>query len=32
MAKQDELGWGKAIVETLDKDLKKEFPGMQGVF
>lgn len=30
VAKQDELGWGKAIVETLAKDLQKEFPGMQG--
>ena len=28
--KQDELGWGKAIVETLAKDLQKEFPGVQG--
>ena len=30
VAKQGELGWGKAIVETLAKDLQKEFPGMQG--
>jgi len=30
VAKQDELGWGKAIVETLAKDLQKEFPGIQG--
>jgi predicted nuclease of restriction endonuclease-like (RecB) superfamily len=30
VAKQDELGWGKEIVETLAKDLQKEFPGMQG--
>ena len=30
VAKQDELGWGKAIVETLAKDLQKEFPGVQG--
>jgi len=30
VAKQDELGWGKAIVETLAKDLQKEFAGMQG--
>ncbi|HLE42327.1 MAG TPA: DUF1016 N-terminal domain-containing protein [Nitrospirota bacterium] len=29
-AKQDKLGWGKAIVETLAKDLQKEFPGIQG--
>ena len=28
--KQNKLGWGKAIVETLAKDLQKEFPGMQG--
>lgn len=30
MAKQNTLGWGKAIVETLAKDLQKEFPGIQG--
>ena len=30
VAKQDELGWGKAIVETLAKDLQKEFSGVQG--
>ena len=30
MVKQDKLGWGKAIVETLAKDLQKEFPGVQG--
>ena len=30
VAKQDALGWGKAIVETLAKDLQKEFPGIQG--
>jgi hypothetical protein len=30
VAKQDELGWGKEIVETLAKDLQKEFPGIQG--
>jgi len=30
VAKQEELGWGKAIVETLAKDLQKEFPGIQG--
>lgn len=28
--KQNKLGWGKAIVETLAKDLQKEFPGIQG--
>src|SRR3970040_2907710 len=30
VAKQESLGWGKAIVETLAKDLQKEFPGIQG--
>src|SRR4030066_371048 len=30
VAKQGELGWGKAIVETLAKDWQKEFRGMQG--
>ncbi len=30
MAKQEKLGWGKAIVETLAKDLQKEFSGIQG--
>jgi len=30
VAKQDTLGWGKAIVETLAKDLQKDFPGIQG--
>ena len=29
-AKQDALGWGNAVVETLAKDLQKEFPGIQG--
>ena len=28
--KQKEYGWGKAIVETLSKDLRNEFPGLQG--
>lgn len=28
--KQQMLGWGKSVVETLSKDLQKEFPGMQG--
>jgi len=28
--KQEKLGWGKAVVETLAKDLQKEFPGMHG--
>ncbi len=30
VAKQGKLGWGKAIVETLAKDLQKEFPWIQG--
>ncbi len=30
VAKQERLGWGKAIVETLAKDLQKEFSGIQG--
>jgi hypothetical protein len=30
VAKQEKLGWGKAIVENLAKDLQKEFPGIQG--
>lgn len=28
--KQQASGWGKAVVETLSKDLQKEFPGIQG--
>jgi predicted nuclease of restriction endonuclease-like (RecB) superfamily len=28
--KQKQLGWGKAVVETLSKDLQNEFPGMHG--
>jgi predicted nuclease of restriction endonuclease-like (RecB) superfamily len=28
--KQEELGWGKSVVEALSFDLQKEFPGMQG--
>ncbi len=27
---QEKFGWGKSIVETLAKDLQKEFPGVQG--
>lgn len=27
---QNKSGWGKAIVETMAKDLQKEFPGIQG--
>lgn len=28
--KQDELGWGKAVVENLANDLQKEFPDVRG--
>lgn len=28
--KQQQLGWGKSIVETLSKDLQNEFPGIRG--
>ncbi len=28
--KQEDLGWGKAVVETLSRDLKIEFPQMTG--
>jgi len=28
--KQEQIGWGKSVVETLSKDLQKEFIGMQG--
>jgi len=28
--KQEELGWGKAVVENLSKDLQNEFPGAMG--
>jgi predicted nuclease of restriction endonuclease-like (RecB) superfamily len=28
--KQEELGWGKGIVETLSKDLRESFPGSSG--
>ncbi|MCU0285578.1 MAG: PDDEXK nuclease domain-containing protein [Acidobacteria bacterium] len=28
--KQAQLDWGKAIVETLSKDIRKEFPGISG--
>jgi predicted nuclease of restriction endonuclease-like (RecB) superfamily len=28
--KQEQLGWGKSVVENLAKDLQNEFPGMQG--
>lgn len=29
-AKQQQLGWGKSVVETLAKDLQAEFPGRNG--
>lgn len=28
--RQEEYGWGKSVVETLAKDLQKEFPGSRG--
>lgn len=28
--KQESLGWGKAVVETLARDLQAEFPGQNG--
>jgi len=28
--KQQSLGWGKSVVETLSEDLQKEFPGLTG--
>jgi predicted nuclease of restriction endonuclease-like (RecB) superfamily len=28
--KQEELGWGKSVVENLSKDLQYEFPGTKG--
>ena len=28
--KQNESGWGKAVVDTLSKDLQKEFPSVTG--
>lgn len=28
--KQDELGWGKSVVENLSKDLQYSFPGTRG--
>lgn len=29
--KQNKLGWGKSVVETLSSDLQKEFPGVGGL-
>lgn len=28
--KQEQLGWGKAVVERLSRDLMEEFPGTAG--
>jgi len=28
--KQEQLGWGKSVIENLSKDLQDEFSGMQG--
>ena len=28
--KQEDLGWGKSVVEQLSLDLRSEFPGMKG--
>lgn len=28
--KQEQVGWGKAVVETLARDLQAEFPGRNG--
>ena len=28
--KQQTLGWGKSVVETLSRDLQSEFPGIRG--
>ena len=28
--KQDELGWGKAVIKNLAEDLQKEFVGIKG--
>ncbi|MFH1307104.1 MAG: PDDEXK nuclease domain-containing protein [Candidatus Micrarchaeota archaeon] len=28
--KQEKFGWGKSVVETLAKDLQKEYPGIRG--
>lgn len=30
VAKQAQYGWGKSTVESLSKDLQKEFPGVKG--
>lgn len=28
--KQQQLGWGKSVVEQLSKDIRQEYPGIQG--
>lgn len=28
--KQNDLGWGKSVVEQLSKDIQKSYPGIQG--
>ena len=28
--KQEQVGWGKSVVETLARDLQAEFPGRNG--
>ncbi|MEA3414852.1 MAG: DUF1016 N-terminal domain-containing protein [Thermodesulfobacteriota bacterium] len=28
--KQQDIGWGKSVVEQLSKDIQKEYPGIQG--
>ena len=30
VGRQEALGWGKSVVETLARDLHNEFPGIQG--
>jgi predicted nuclease of restriction endonuclease-like (RecB) superfamily len=30
LVKQDKYGWGKAVVQSLSKDLQNEFPGVSG--
>lgn len=30
LSEKQSLGWGKSVVETLSKDIQKEFPGIKG--